>query len=145
MDGRTCGPRVRHSRELIEHIIDVRLSMYVYGSHPPGHPRVRSFPSLSSHPFALTIPLSLSLTNGAAYGNANFCVGRVVVLTRRKTSNGELTFSFVPRARFRARPGATIFSKSCRFEFYCWRTSRANESARATSGFGKIQLPRALL
>lgn len=131
MDGRTCGPRVRHGCELIEHIIDVRLSMYVYGSHPPGHPR--SFPSVLSArslrpPYVpstppLSIPLCLSLTNGAAHGNANFCAGRVVVLTRRKTSNGELTFSFVPcaraRARFRARPGATIFSKSCRFEFYC--------------------------
>ena len=118
MDGRTCGPRVRHGRELIEHIIDVRLSMYVYGSHPPGHPRVRSFPSLSSHPSARTIPPSLSLTNGAAYGNANFCAGRVVVLTRRKTSNGELTFSFVSPARaFERVRGRRYFPKVAALNF----------------------------
>lgn len=63
----------------------------------------------------LSIPLCLSLTNGAAHGNANFCAGRVVVLTRRKTSNGELTFSFVPCARARALScasgGDDIFQK----------------------------------
>jgi len=132
MDGRTCRPRVRHGRELIEHIIDVRLSMYVYGSHPPGHPRERSFPSLSSRPSALTIPPCLSLTNGAAHGNANFCAGRVVVLTRRKTSNGELTFSFVPRAFERVR-GRRYFPKVAALNFTVdGRRSLARESARAS-------------
>jgi hypothetical protein len=142
MDGRTCGPRVRHGRELIEHIIDVRLSMYVYGSHPPGHPRERSVPSLPpAHPFS--IPPCLSLTNGAAHGNANFCAGRVVVLTRRKTSNGELTFSFVLRAFVRVR-GRRYFPKVAALNFTV-DGCRSRERGRTTSGFGKFRLPRSVI
>lgn len=107
------------------------------------------FPPCST-PFHLSLPTSLSLTNGAAHGNANFCAGRVVVLTRRKTSNGELTFSFVPRALSSASGGDDIFSKvaalnftvdGCRSRSRCSRTTRA----RAISGFGKIQLPRSVI
>lgn len=87
--------------------------------------------SLSLLPFS-SIPPCLSLTNGAAHGNANFCAGRVVVLTRRKTSNGELTFSFVPRALSSASGGDDIFSKVAALNFTvdgCRSRSRAHESA----------------
>lgn len=45
--------------------------MYVYGSHPPGHPRELRDP--------------LSLVNGAR-GNANFSTGRDVLFCVRKTN-----------------------------------------------------------
>lgn len=45
MDGRV-RTKAWYGRELIEHIIDVCLSIYVYGSHPPSHPRERNSPSL---------------------------------------------------------------------------------------------------
>lgn len=152
MDGR-ADQGVRHGCELIEHIIDVRLSMYVYGSHPPGHPRERSFPSVPSssssssprRPFRppyvpstppLFIPPCLSLTNGAAHGNANFCAGRVVVLTRRKTSNGELTFSFVSRARVRGRRYfPKVAALNCTVDGRCSRALEADDRRLALAKF----------
>lgn len=80
-----------------------------------------------------SIPPCLSLTNGAGHGNANFCAGRVVVLTRRKTSNGELTFSFVPRALSSASGGDDIFPKVAALNFTvdgCRSLSRWREHER---------------
>jgi len=89
---------------------------------------------------SLSIPPDLSLTNGAAHGNANFCAGRVVVLTRRKTSNGELTFSFVPRAFERVR-GRRYFPKVAALNF----TVDGRRSRERRLAFGKIQLPRSVI
>lgn len=121
--------------------------MYMEG-HPPGHPRERSFPSVppprSPPPSRFpSLPRPIVNQRRRVYGNANFCAGRVVVLTRRKTSNGELTFSFVPPAFERVR-GRRYFPKVAALNFTV-DGRRSRERARATSGFGKIQLPRSVI